>query len=122
MHDGTDVDFLVQQFHLEPNFYLWMTYFEMIECKGTKSNVHRAIGQCLDYYWSYGRIPTFLAVPNDYKKLETLERVLKFFDLPIGILLVDRDGKVLVKLEAKGKKRYFKLFRNEKGYFVNKPP
>lgn len=122
IHDGADVDFLVWQLHLAPSFYLWLTHFEAMECKGTKSNVHRAIGQCLHYYWSYGRIPTYLAVPNDYKKLETLERVLKFFDLPIGILLVDSNGEVLAKMEAKGKKRYFKLFRNGKGNFINKPP
>jgi len=121
----SNVDFLIWEspiWGLEPVFSLsWLVYLEQIECKGTNSGVHRAVGQCMDYYFSNDCIPTYLAVPEDYKQLKTLEQLIKFFSLPIGILLVNNEGEISTKTEAKGKKRYFKLFRNEKGNLTNKP-
>ena len=88
----------------------WLVNIEAVECKGTGSGVHRAIGQCLDYYMEYGCIPLYLAVPADYTKLSSLDRIMGFYDLPLGILTVNEEGEISVRRKAVGKKRYFKRF------------
>ena len=114
VHNELGVDFLV--FQWSPTIFpTWIMGLEQIECKGTNSDVHRAIGQSLDYYFNSDCIPTYLAVPEDYKQLKILEQIMGFFSLPIGILLVDSQGKISVKREAKGKTRCCKLLEKKKG-------
>jgi len=86
-----------------------LTEHVQIECKGTQKAksttmqlMYSALGQTLTYYITSDKIPTFLAVPTDYKKLETLKRVIEELDLPIGLLLVPEDGELLVMREARG--------------------
>jgi hypothetical protein len=114
-HSPWGVDFLI---HKTSVFERSCIMYEQIECKGTKSNVHRAIGQCLDYYRIHGCIRTYIAIPKDYKQTETLEKILGFFSLPIGILLINNEGTVSLKRKASGKIRYFKLLENKKGDLV----
>lgn len=99
------VDFLV--FRIEES---WKIDIEQIECKGTDSDSNRAIGQCLKYYHMYDSIPTYLAVPRDYKFLVNLKQVIDFSKLPIGLLLVDELGQISMEKEANGRIRWHKLY------------
>ena len=72
------------------------------------------------YFLLYGRIPTYLAIPEDYKYLRIIEEMLDYFKLPIGILIVSNKGEVLTKRKAKGKIRWCKLFPREKGCLMTK--
>lgn len=122
-HEGVLVDFLLSEIyppHKTPNTLRWWITLEQIECKGTYSNFHRAIGQCLDYFLFYGRIPTYLAVPDDYKYLRHIEKILDYFKLPIGILVVNNRGEILTKRKAKGKIIWKKLVKNKEGGFTTK--
>jgi len=120
---GQNVDFLVSEILYLPWFNRpWIVHYEQVECKGTDSNVHRAIGQCLDYFWSYGRIPTYLAVPENFLQYETLERIIKYFKLPIGILSVNGDRVVSLRMTAPGKTRWFCTFANGEGTLISRPP
>lgn len=112
------VDFLVSEMS-KPNL-LWQMNFECVECKGTKSNVHRAVGQAMDYYLVHGCIPTYLAVPEDYKQLDLLERITEQFSLPIGILLARNDGEITIRRKAYGKIRCKMYFTNEKGELTSR--
>lgn len=119
---GQNVDLLVNEIRFLPWFDRpWIIDYEQVECKGTDSNIHRAIGQCLDYYLAYRKIPTYLAVPQDYEQLGTLERIIGFFNLPIGILLVDNDGLISKRREAKGKTRCLATFPGQAGNLITKP-
>jgi hypothetical protein len=111
------IDFLIGNFLLVTH---WAIYFCQIECKGTKSDIDRAVGQCLRYHHIYDSIPTYLAIPKDYRQLRDLQEVVEFFELPIGILLVDNEGKVTLKRKAKGKRRIYKFYQNEIGHLVNR--
>ncbi|MDH5733152.1 MAG: hypothetical protein OEY88_05135 [Candidatus Bathyarchaeota archaeon] len=113
-----NIDFIVSVYYPRISCR-WIANFEAVECKGTTSNVHRAIGQCLHYYIIYGCIPTYLAVPENYKQLKTLRRTAKFFNLPIGILLINSNGEISIERKPNGKARHFRLLKNEKGDLTN---
>jgi hypothetical protein len=116
-----DEDFAVDFLIRECASNNWLMDYGAIECKGTKSNFHRALGQCLDYHFIYDCIPIYLAIPKDYRSLKNVKQILSFFKLPIGVLLVDESGKVSKEIEAKGKIRCFKEYQDELGYYVHKP-
>jgi hypothetical protein len=105
--EDVGVDFLIRE-HASND---WLIDLEEIECKGTNSDFHRALGQCLDYYFFYDCIPTYLAIPKDYRQLEFLKQIIDFFKLPIGILLLDDTGKVTKEMETRGKTRCFKVYK-----------
>jgi ribosomal protein S27AE len=67
-----------------------------VECKGSKSNLDRALGQCLRYYIKNKKIPLFLGVPEDYHQLDMLNRILNELNLPFGLLIVKTNGKIIV--------------------------
>jgi len=98
----------------------WLIYYEQIECNGTYSNFQRAIGQCLYHFLLYGRIPIYLAVPDDYQHLQIIEKILDYFKLPIGILTVNNKGEILTKRETKGKIRWLKLYPSKEGALTAK--
>jgi hypothetical protein len=120
--DQSGADFLVMNYYKPFEFRKesldvdWILLLEQIECKGTNFSLHRAIGQCLDYYFNEGCVPTYLAIPEDYKRLRTLEELLMFFSLPIGILTVNDRGEISTRKEAKGKRRYLKFFIDAAGH------
>jgi len=87
----------------------YFTYHMQIECKGTYSNHHRAIGQCLEYFIKLKGIPTYLAFPRDYSRLEIVEKIIAHFNLPIGIMLVSENGAIDIKRIAQGKERSKKI-------------
>ena len=77
-----------------------------VECKGSKAkvvNVDQAIGQCLRYYTIFKGLFTYLAVPEDFSKLQELQEILGFVNLPIGLLIVHHDGRVETMKKAEGK-------------------
>lgn len=82
-----------------------------VECKGTKANIDRAIGQCLRYYIKNGRIPIFLCVPDSFYKLETLRDVLDSLKLPMGLLIVKENKDIIVGRIPEGAERIMERFR-----------
>jgi len=77
-----------------------------VECKGTKAqvvNVDQAIGQCLRYYTIFKGLFTYLAVPEDFSKLQDLQEILSFVNPPIGLLIVHHDGRVETVKKAEGR-------------------
>jgi hypothetical protein len=111
------VDFLIRKYDSND----WLVHYEGIECKGTRSDFHRAVGQCLDYHFVYDCIPIYLAIPRDYRSLEPLTQIIHSFKLPIGIMLVDESGHISRETEAKGKARYYKEYKGDHGYNTHKP-
>jgi len=73
---------------------------ELIECKGEGSDLYKLIGQCLSYRLS-AKIPTYLAIPENLPFTRKLVEIIDYFNLPIGLLLLDDDGTVSVKKKAK---------------------
>jgi hypothetical protein len=73
---------------------------ELIECKGEDSDMYKPIGQCLSYRLR-GKIPTYLAIPQNLPFIKELIEIIDYFDLPIGLLLLDDEGKVSVKKRAR---------------------
>lgn len=67
----------------------------LVECKGSKFDFHRAVGQCLDYL-SSERIPIFLAIPEDSRHFKGIKHIIDFFNLQIGILLAKSNRKIKV--------------------------
>jgi len=118
--NASNVDYVVCRLQPKPPEFRWWIYYEAVECKGSESGkgeTHRAIGQCLDYFISYGGIPTYLAVPEDYQQLKTLVRVIEYFHLPIGIIVVNVKGNIMMRKKAYGKKRYTRFVgSSETGY------
>jgi len=80
-----------------------------VECKKTNDDIERALGQCLHYYTIFEGLFTYLAVPEDFSKLQELQKILTFVNLPIGLLIVHHDGKVETIKEAEGKETEWKL-------------
>jgi len=84
----------------------WEAYHTIaVECKGTAASnakLDRAVGQSLRYYMQCNKPPAFLAVPHDYEKIKELRRIMGFYDLPIGLLIVHDDGKVEKVRDTKG--------------------
>jgi len=74
-----------------------------VECKKTNDSIERALGQCLHYYTIFNGLFTYLAVPADFSKLQELQEILGFVNLPIGLLIVHHDGRVETIKEAEGK-------------------
>mgnify|MGYP001061004867 CR=1 FL=1 len=72
---------------------------EHIECKGEDSDIYKPIGQCLYYCW-VGKIPTYLAIPQNLPFIKELVGIIDYFNLPIGLLLVDEGGTVSTKKKA----------------------
>jgi hypothetical protein len=73
---------------------------EQIECKGEGSDIYKPIGQCLCYRWE-GRVPTYLAIPQNLPFIEELNEIIDYFNLPIGLLLLDDEGTVSIKKRAR---------------------
>jgi hypothetical protein len=120
---GQNVDFLVSERLCLPRFERpWIVNYEQVECKGTDSDVQRSIGQCLDYFRVDGRIPTYVAIPEDYRQYAILERMIEYFKLPFGILSISDERVISKRKDAKGKIRWFGLFKNENGDLTNRPP
>jgi hypothetical protein len=72
---------------------------EQIECKGEGSDIYKPIGQCL-YYRLYGKIPTYLAIPQNLPYIKELIEIVDYFNLPIGLLLLSDKGTVSIKKKA----------------------
>jgi len=99
--EGSHADILLMTDYYEKPL---VTYHLQVECKGTEDNVDVAIGQCLRYYAlsSLEGLFTYLAIPEDFKQLVTLQAVLRLVTLPIGLLSVYNDGKVEIIKKAEG--------------------
>jgi hypothetical protein len=81
----------------------------LVECKKTKDDIERALGQCLHYYTIFGGLFTYLAVPDDFSKLGELQEIVSFVKLPIGLLLVRQDGGIETMKEAEGRETDLEL-------------
>lgn len=73
---------------------------EQIECKGEDSDIYKPIGQCLYYRWD-GKTPTYLAIPQNLPFIKDLTEIIDYFNLPIGLLLLDDEGTVSIKKRAR---------------------
>lgn len=80
-----------------------------VECKKTNDDIERALGQCLRYYTNFKGLFTYLAVPEDFSKMQELQEILRFLNLPIGLLTVHHDGRVETVKEAEGKETELEL-------------
>ena len=92
----------------EDNKTVYHRYLQ-VECKKTDDDIDRALGQCLHYYTLFKGLFTYLAVPEDFSKLQDLQEILRFVDLPIGLLVVRHDGRVETIKEAEGKETEIEL-------------
>lgn len=74
-----------------------------VECKGHLSKrheVHRAIGQCLDYM-TFTKVSCFIAIPEDCVYKDVIVKTLENHRLPIGLLTVTDNGEVTVLRQVK---------------------
>jgi len=78
------------------------TIHMIVECKGSDSELDRALGQSLGYHVDYGQVPTYLAIPRSHFRFNYLKKVIEKLDLPLGLLQVDENGEVYKVREAKG--------------------
>jgi len=74
--------------------------YVQVECKGEWEEFYKGLGQSLVYYVENGLIPTYLAVPHDYSKLERIKNMLKVLNLPIGLIAVQQNGEVEIMKEV----------------------
>lgn len=101
-------DFLVYTERSEDNKTVYHRYLQ-VECKKTGDAIDRALGQCLHYYTNLKGLFTYLALPEDHSKLQELQEILRFVNLPIGLLIVHYDGRVETIKEAEGKETELEL-------------
>jgi hypothetical protein len=52
-----------------------------------------------------------LAIPEDFSKLQELQKILRFVNLLIGVLVVHKDGRIETLKEAGSKETEFSISR-----------
>lgn len=84
-------------------------YHLQVECKKTEDYVGPSVGICLYYYVKMDGLFTYLAIPEDYKQFQELQKIFRMVDLPIGLIVVHNNGKVEIVKNAEGKERTTQL-------------
>jgi len=106
--EGFMPDILVYTEKTETGKTVYHRYLQ-VECKKTNDDIERGLGQCLHYYTIFDGLFTYLAVPEDFSKLQELQKVMNFVGLPIGLLVVHYDGRIEIVRKAEGKETEYEL-------------
>jgi hypothetical protein len=77
-------------------------YHLQVECKNTTDYVGQAVGMCLQYYAEMDGLFTYLAIPEDFKRIQELQNIFKMIDLPIGLIVVHRSREPEIIKKAEG--------------------
>ena len=74
-----------------------------IECKGSYSNIDRAIGQCLRYHFEKHPRNLYIAIPEDHKQLQLMINIFDLYNLPVGIMTVSSNRQVMIARKTQNK-------------------